>query len=138
MIPCFICGKDIEGGWWTGFPPAPDSQKTGLCAQHDTPENRALAQAEWDRRWKNSVTVTQQVEAEKHVARQPFTLVIQFKDGGLITLAAYDYSVLSEGEILTATLLNHEKQFFPLQQIRSFKILPQGPDVQISQQALPR
>ena len=138
MIPCFICGKDIEGGWWTGFPPAPDSQKTGLCARHDTPENRALALAEWDRRWKNSVTVTQRVEAEKHVARQPFTLVIQFKDGGLVTLAAYGYSVLSEGGILAATLLNHEKQFFPLQQIRSFKILPQGPDSQTPQPALPR
>lgn len=139
MIPCFICGKDIGGGWWTGFPPAPDSQKTGLCAEHDSPENRALAQAAWARLWENSVKNTQDIEAEKRILQQsPFTLVIQFKDGGMATLTALDHSVLTDGDILTVTLPDNEKRFYPLQQIRSYRILSQGRDtVSMAQPALP-
>lgn len=123
MIPCFICKKDIGGGWWHGFPPAPDSQKMGLCAGHDSPAAREEVKKAWQLQQNALLGTRLEIEQKKHAPKDTaFLLEIQFRDGGLITMRCAGQDVLKDSDILVITLENDERRFYPLRQIRSYTI----------------
>lgn len=121
MINCLICGKDAARGWITGLPPAPDSQKVGLCPEHDTPGNRILAEKRWREIISQAVEIEQDGEELHHhgAAVQPLTLEIQFIDGGRIEVSCKSFRPTDE-DILEVTTPEGRLAFYPLRHIRRF------------------
>lgn len=121
MINCLICGKDAASGWITGLPPAPDSQKVGLCLEHDTPENRVRAEKRWREIISQAVEIEQDGEELHHhgVPVQPLTLEIMFIDGGRIEVPCKSFRPTDE-DILEVTTPEGRLAFYPLRHIRRF------------------
>ncbi len=119
MIPCYICGKDASAGWIAGLPPAPDSQKVGLCRQHDNIPNRADAfQA-----WQDLLTGEIEMQLENRKLESgglPFKLVIQFLGGGNVVVPCHSFGVV-DGATLETVDTNGERRYFPLQHVRSYQ-----------------
>lgn len=121
MVPCYICGKNSAGGWVAGLPPAPDSQKTGLCPEHDNIENRALAFKAWQDLLTHEIQV--QLETVRHEEdAPPLKLVVQFMDGGKTVISCRSFGVTGE-DMLEIHDADGERKFYPLRHIRSYKVL---------------
>ena len=121
MISCLICGKSIEGGWITGLPPAPDSQKVGLCPKHDTPANRLQAEEKWRKIMNQAVEIERESEGLHFIGSsvQPQTLEILFIDGGRIEVLCKSFRPTDE-DILEVTTPENRLVFYPLRHIRRF------------------
>ena len=121
MINCLICGKGASGGWITGLPPAPDSQKVGLCTEHDTTANRVLAENRWREIINQAVEIEQEGEELHHMGAsvQPLTLEILFIDGGRVELSCKSFRPTDE-DILEVTTQENRLVFYPLRHIRRF------------------
>ena len=121
MINCLICGKDAAPGWHTGLPPAPDSQKVGLCLKHDSPANRALAEKKWREIMNLAVENEQETEAMHSLGAsvQPLTLEILFIDGGRIDVPCKSFRP-TDGDVLEVTSLENRLIFYPLRHIRRY------------------
>ena len=126
MIPCYICGKDVAGGWVAGLPPAPDSQKTGLCSEHDTLVNRALAFGAWQNLLSQDIAVQNEIRGQD-AERPPLKLAIKFLDGGKIIIESQSFGLV-DNTILEVLNVKGEKQYYPLQHIRSYYIIADHKD----------
>ena len=122
MVPCYICGKDAAGGWIAGLPPAPDSQKTGLCPEHDNIKNRALAFKAWQDLMNLEIGFQLEAVREEREPETSFKLAIQFMDGGNTVIACRSFGVV-EGTTLEVADEHGERKFYPLQHVRSYKVL---------------
>ena len=121
MIPCFICGKDSSGGWIAGLTPAPDSQKVGLCPQHDNIPNREDALLAWETNLAGEIEM--QLENRKwESGGSPVRLVIHFLGGGNQVVPCRSYGVV-DGNTLETIDADGEHRFFPLQHVRSYHVL---------------
>lgn len=125
MIPCFICGKDIGGGWSIGYPPAPDSQKMGLCFEHDLQSHRERVQKAWQSLIYNSLAENVQSTAYR-AGDIPQLLSIYFTGGGSVSLPCSSCTVL-EGKTLKVITPAGEHIFFPLGQVRNYALSPLEP-----------
>ena len=121
MINCLICGKEVSDGWVTGLPPAPDSQKVGLCAEHNTPENRAQAEKKWRGLLERAVLNEQGSEGLHHFGAnvQPLALEILFIDGGKIEVACKSFRATDE-DVLEVITPEGRLVFYPLRHIRRY------------------
>lgn len=122
MIPCYICNTDIGGGWYIGFPPAPDSQKMGLCHTHDLPEYRRKVQKAWQK------LIYQSIADDRHnlasrLGDKAQLLSIYFTGGGSVSLPCTSVSLIEE-KTLKALTPGGENIFFPLIQIRNYALTP--------------
>lgn len=121
MVKCQICGAEVFSGWICGIVPAADKDKLGLCADHDTPENRALVQERWEKFMREQMrsTLEQRRKEEKPVVR--YAVRINFLGGGVKTLTCRAYDVNQDKDLL---VLNEEGEldFYPLQHIRNFTV----------------
>ncbi|MDL2285121.1 hypothetical protein LJB93_00060 [Desulfovibrio sp. OttesenSCG-928-F07] len=122
MIPCHVCGKNAETCWVIGFPPAPDSQKMGLCSQHNTPANRLMVQELWQGFIQKQIGDFTRFEASKQGGVVQF-LSIYFTGGGSISIPCSAYSA-SDNNTLKITTPNGEIIFFPLVQVRNYAVTP--------------
>ena len=121
MIPCYICGQDVAGGWVAGLPPAPDSQKSGLCPKHDSIPNRAKAFKAWQDLLAKEIAV--QIDNSKQQPERPaLKLSIKFLDGGKIIIESQSFGLV-DNTILEVLNMKGEKQFYPLQHIRSYYVI---------------
>lgn len=120
MIPCYICGKDIGGSWAAGFPPAPDSQKVGLCREHDSEENRHKAFAAWQQLLNTDIAID--LKLHEGEMQAPKELAVQFMDGGSKVFSCLHFG-LADNNILEITESSGEKIFYPLRHVRSYHLL---------------
>ena len=126
MIPCFICGNDASTGWTQGFAPSPDSQKLALCAEHDNPQNRVLAEQAWLKKQKADLA------AFTLVARQKASPAVQlasvhFTGGGMLSFTCIDAVPTPQGT-LRIEQLDGTQTFIPMQHIREYALRPYIPD----------
>ena len=120
MINCLICGKEVSNGWITGLPPAPDSQKVGLCAEHDSPPNRALAEKKWRELLEQAVKSEQESEEMHHPGTgQLINLEILFIDGGRIVVPCKSFRATDE-DTLEVTSPENRLTFYPMRHIRRY------------------
>lgn len=122
MIPCYVCGKEIGGGWCIGFPPAPDNQKMGLCREHDIASHRLRVQ----RAWQDLMRKNLEENTKKTAYRAgdiPQLLSIYFTGGGAISVPCSSFSVV-EGKTLKVITPGGENIFFPLGQVRNYALSP--------------
>ena len=122
MIPCYVCGKDIGGGWYIGYPPAPDSQKVGLCREHDLTSHRKRAQRAWQELMRKSLEDGVKNSAYKS-SDIPQLLSIYFTGGGSISLPCSSFSIV-DGKTLKIITPGGENIFFPLGQVRNYALSP--------------
>lgn len=133
MIPCYICGKDIGGGWSIGFPPAPDSEKMGLCREHDLASHRQRVQKSWqDLIYKRLQENTQNIALR--AGDVPQLLSIYFTGGGAVSLPCSSFTVI-DGKTLKVITPVGEHIYFPLNQVRNYALSPLEAK---AQQAAPR
>lgn len=126
MIPCHVCGQDIGGGWSIGFPPAPDSQKMGLCRKHDRADMREQVQKAWQE------LIYQELEENNRNSAYragdiPQLLSIYFTGGGSISIPCSSFSLLggvAEGKTLRIITPGGESIYFPLGQVRNYALSP--------------
>lgn len=122
MIPCYVCGKDIGGGWSIGFPPAPDSEKMGLCREHDLSSHRERVQ----RAWQELIYKRLEANTQNTALRAgdiPQLLSIYFTGGGAVSLPCSSISTI-DGKTLKATTPGGEHIYFPLNQVRNYALSP--------------
>ncbi|MDL2306678.1 hypothetical protein LJC48_01430 [Desulfovibrio sp. OttesenSCG-928-C06] len=122
MIPCFICGQNAETGWIQGFPPAPDSQKLGLCPRHNTRDNRNKVKEAWQDFMRSSIGTHARNEAFRSAAT-PHILKIFFIGGGTISVPCMDVST-PDKDLLKVITPEAEAVFFPLRQVLRYSISP--------------
>jgi hypothetical protein len=122
MIPCFICGHNAESGWVKGFPPAPDSQKLGLCKAHDTEFNRDMVTDQWQKYLNRAISSLNSANAQK-LRNATRLLSIFFVGGGSIAVPCLDFATPNQ-DILKVTTPDHEVVFFPLRQVRHYALTP--------------
>lgn len=123
MIPCHVCGKDAALGWVAGFPPAPDSQKMGLCPAHDTESEREKVFTLWQE------MLTRRIGAKSSFSDGPvvqeFQITVLYSGGGSMSFICEQHSVTPHG-----TLQLHQKgggsTFIPLHHIKSYTVRPLG------------
>lgn len=125
MIPCYICGKDIGGGWCIGFPPARDSQKMGLCKEHDLVSNRKRVQKAWQELIFQRIDENRQNSAFK-AGDLVQLLSIYFTGGGSISLPCSSFSIMDD-KTLKITTPDGEQIFFPLGQVKNYAVSPLDP-----------
>jgi hypothetical protein len=125
MIPCFICGRNAENGWIKGFPPAPDSQKLGLCKAHDTDFNRDMVTDQWQKYLKRAISGLNSANARKF-HDSTFLLNIFFTGGGCIAVPCLNCSTPDQ-DLLKVTTPDGETFFFPLRQVRHYSLTPLKP-----------
>lgn len=125
MIPCYICGKDIGGGWSIGFPPAPDSEKMGLCRGHDTASHREQVQKAWQELIYKRLAANNE-NAAYRAGDIPQLISIYFSGGGAVSLPCSSFSVV-DGKTLKIITPGGESIFFPLGQVRNYALSPLEP-----------
>lgn len=121
MVPCFICGKDATGGFIHGFVPAPDSQKVGLCPQHDTLENKKKAILHWILAMKADVANQNALNAVRLKAPLRYTLSIRYSDGGVVSIPCLSWDI-TDSHTLQITRLDRTLTFVPLHHVRQFDV----------------
>ncbi|GFM35436.1 hypothetical protein [Desulfovibrio psychrotolerans] len=121
MVPCFICGKDATGGFIHGFVPAPDSQKVGLCPQHDTLENKKKAILHWIIAMKADVANQNALNAVRLKAPLRYTLSIRYSDGGVVSIPCLSWDI-TDSNTLQITRLDRTLSFVPLHHVRQFDV----------------
>lgn len=122
MIPCHVCGQDAGAGWIIGFPPAPDSQKLGLCRAHDNPARREGTQAAWEALLRDSLQTFERNQAAR-LGRSLFLLSLYFTGGASLSLPCLSLSA-TDNNTLKALTPEDELVFFPLEQVRSYTLAP--------------
>lgn len=122
MIPCHVCGKDIGGGWSIGFPPAPDSQKMGLCREHDRAAGREEVTAAWRELIYSNLEENNRNSAHR-AGDIPQLLSIYFTGGGAISIPCSSFSLV-EGKTLRVLTPGGENIYFPLGQVRNYALSP--------------
>ncbi len=121
MVPCFICGKDSLGGFIHGFVPAPDSQKVGLCPEHNTLENKKKAILHWIVAMKAEVEAQNREHARRLKAPFHYTLVIRYTDGGNVSIPCLSWEITDQNT-LQVTRTDKTLTFVPLHQVRQFDV----------------
>ncbi len=121
MVRCEVCGKEVLSGWVCGVPPAPDSQKLGLCEKHDTAPNRAMVL----NRWEELIRRQAASMAASPEAAEPtlFEVRISFMDRGTKTIVCKTYNISQDRELLVLGD-NDVFDFYPLEHVRSFTVSP--------------
>ena len=124
MIPCHRCGKDAAPGWIVGFPPAPDSQKMGLCAEHDSEAARQEVLALWQttlgRRMVEST-------ASPGIDRMGELLVtVLFSNGGKLSFLCLQCAPTAHNS-LELTEKNGNSTFIPMDQIKAYTVKKVSP-----------
>ena len=100
---------------------APDSQKTGLCPEHDTIPNRALAFRAWQDLLNHEIGV--QLDAVRQAGEAPLLkLAVQFMDGGKTVIPCRSFGITG-GNTLEIVDADGQRKFYPLQHVRSYKTL---------------
>ena len=122
MIPCYVCGKDIGGGWSIGFPPAPDSQKMGLCRKHDQAEKREQVTQAWQELIYHNLEENNEHSAYR-MGDIPQLLSIYFTGGWAISIPCSSFSLLEEKTLKVITP-GGESIYFPLGQVRNYALSP--------------
>lgn len=120
-VPCHICGVAVGGGWIHGFSPSSNALKVGLCDRHDNPANRALAVAAWQVRLNGEIARMNAVELAKNT-QQLWQLEIDFLEGGRNVLNCLACSAM--GETLQVERPDKSLAFFPLRQVREYRLRP--------------
>jgi hypothetical protein len=120
MVSCHVCGQEVISGWICGVIPAHDRYKLGLCPEHDTPENRAVVESEWDELLQGELAAAmteRRAQAESPVAHE---VRILFLDGGIKIVRCQRFEITGDKDLL---LLEGDGKaiFYPLQHIRSFE-----------------
>lgn len=122
MIPCHVCGKDIGGGWVVGFPPAPDSQKIGLCRRHDQAAWREQAVKAWQ-----ELIYRELEKSNRNAACRAGDILqllsIYFTGGRAISIPCASFGVI-EGKTLKVLTPGGENIYFPLGQVRNYALSP--------------
>lgn len=121
MVRCFICGKDATGSFIHGYIPAPDSQKVGLCEEHNTLENKKKAILFWIRDQKSRIRRHNQLQQHKNTPAHRFELSIHYRDGGIVTENCLGWDV-TDGSTLQVTRLDKTLAFIPLQHVKRFNV----------------
>lgn len=119
MIPCRICGKDASTHWITGFPPAPDSQKIGLCTEHDTPINRKKITRLWKQMLTQKIAETitvPQIQSE-------YLVVVVFMSGEAASYTCTHVLPTDHGT-LQITTLDDTHVFIPITQVKTYTVSP--------------
>lgn len=121
MVPCFICGKDATGGFIHGFVPAPDSQKVGLCPEHNSLENKKKAILHWIVSMKAEVASGNEHKAYRIKAPLHYLLTIRYTDGGVSSIPCLQWEVTDNS---TLQIIRSDKTltFIPLLHIRQFDV----------------
>lgn len=122
MVRCEVCGKEVLAGWICGVVPAHDSDKLGLCPEHDTPERRRAVQKKWERLLHEKlerVLVLEREESDR--IQDSFEVTIHYLGGGVQVVPCRAYDVNQEGDLL---VLKDDGvlDFYPLQHIRRFEV----------------
>ncbi|MDR2892337.1 MAG: hypothetical protein LBV80_04545 [Deltaproteobacteria bacterium] len=131
MIPCFICGQPAETDWVMGLPPAPDSQKLGLCNEHNNQENRSKVNRAWQGYLTAAIGELNRSNAQR-AAGMPRLLSIFFSGGGSLSVPCLEYST-PDPDILKVLTPEGEAVFFPLRQVRHYSVGPLGEAPQATQ-----
>ena len=127
MIPCQICGKDASLGWITGLPPAPDSQKMALCAEHDTPANRAMVSREWQKMLAGDIAAATTIARHKaDVDAKSVLINVRFTGGGMLSFTGIGCKP-TEQNTLRIEEADGRLTFIPLQQVREYTVSPALP-----------
>lgn len=126
MIFCHVCGKTADTGWIVGLPPAPDSQKMGLCAEHDSFANRQKTLADWQTMMHRDVAEYTENTAIKAGFRHSL-LHIFFHGGGSLSIPCLRCSVTPEKSLAIASP-DGRMLYYPIAQIASYELapMPQG------------
>lgn len=122
MVPCYICGRNAESGWIQGFPPAPDSQKLGLCHEHNNKANREKVTLAW-RDYLQASIDTQTRNAIYKAQSSPRLLSLFFVGGGSISVPCVNFST-PDNDLLKVESPDGEFVFFPLRQVRHYSLSP--------------
>ena len=122
MIPCQVCGKDASTHWVAGLPPAPDSQKTGLCAEHDTPENRTKALRAWQEMLAADIATVESLARYK-AAPEERLITVRFTGGGTLSFTGTSCRPTDQNTLCIEEV-DGARTFIPLQQVREYTITP--------------
>ena len=122
MIPCRICGIDASTNWVTGLPPAPDSQKMALCAEHDTPQNRALVIKDWQQMLTGDIATAASVARHK-AAPEMRLITVRFNGGGMLSFTGTGCTP-TEHNSLRIDEADGSRTFVPLDQVREYTVSP--------------
>ena len=128
MIPCRICGKDASTNWVTGLPPAPDSQKMALCAEHDTPENRKELLVAWHLSMIKAIRAASNNAAYFAARGSLRMLTLYFSAGGSLNMPCINCEVTDHGT-LNVTAPDGTQSFFPMQHVRRYDLALMAPDM---------
>lgn len=121
MVRCLLCGKDATGAFIHGYAPAPDSQKVGLCAEHNTLENKKKAILYWIRDQKAQISRHNQLVQLQATPPKRFELSIHYRDGGVVKERCLEWNV-TDGSTLQVTRLDKTLAFIPLQHVKRFNV----------------
>lgn len=121
MIRCQICGREVINGWICGATPADDKFKLGLCPEHDTRENRADVERDWEELMVAELERAVHAAPESKSVVKRYEVTIDFLDGGVKKLETRLYNVNQDQELLILSE-NGDFDFYPLRHIRTFKV----------------
>ena len=126
-IPCAICGADAgQDGWVQGFIPSAGSLKMGLCREHDTPDNRRVVIAAWQKLLQREIANMAALEEHRAASPQVWRLEIDFTDGGSVCLESLGCT--SGKDTLQVILPDKSLRFFPLIHVRHYSLRPLPPE----------
>ena len=120
MIPCHICGKDSLGGFIHGYTPEPDGRKVGLCAAHNTTENKKKAILHWIREHRAEVSRVNNLNEQRSGSEASHMVTVRYMDGGVVTLQCRSWQLIDGA--LQLTQPDEKLSFIPLQHIRRFEV----------------
>lgn len=130
MVRCDVCGKEVLAGWICGIVPAHDSDKLGLCPEHDTPTNREHVRRKWEDMLQEQLGRTLALEHEDNgVKPGAYHVTIHWLGGGVQRFFCRAWDVNQDGDLLLLKK-DLEIDFYPLQHIRRFSVeeAPSGGD----------
>ena len=124
MIPCHVCAKDASLGWVVGFPPAPDSQKMGLCPDHDSEEARHEVLALWRATLgRRIVDSTASPNADRAIES---LVTVLFIHGGKLSFLCLQCSPTAHGT-LELIEKNGNSTYIPLDQVKAYTVKKVSP-----------
>ncbi len=119
MVRCHVCGKEVISGWICGIVPAHDTDKLGLCPEHDTVQNRAAVEQAWEGMLTEALRATLERARRTVKTAVCHDVRIVFIDGGIKYVRCTSFDVNDAKDLLILTL-DGEYEFYPLQHIRTF------------------
>jgi hypothetical protein len=122
MVKCHVCGKDASAGWICGIPPAADSQKLGLCPEHDSVEQRAEVLEAWERLLQNRLEhMARGMRRSPSGAAPGYRVHVHYREGGVRSVDCTAYDVTQDKDLLLCTA-GGGYEFFPLQHVKHFRV----------------